>query len=66
MSISTFKMGIIAGNVMVPGFSTFISNLIFSSSISTEVKNDLPNWLIEYTHGLTQEIYVVRFAQDKH
>lgn len=66
MSIKAFKMGILAGNIMIPGFSTFISNLIMSSSIGASLKKELPNWMLEYCHGLTQEIYSIPFSNDIH
>lgn len=58
MSIQTFKMGLISANIFVPGISTFMSNLIISSGGSVIRKElDGITWLLEYSHGLSHEIY---------
>lgn len=55
-------MGIIAGNIFNKGYSTFMSNLITSSSISNSVKKKLPVYALEYCHGLSHEIYSIDFS----
>ena len=59
-STQQVKMSIIVKNGLIPGFATMIMNLISSSSnyYNSEVK-DTP-WLLEYIHGASQEIYVVK------
>lgn len=62
-STQQIKMSIIVKNGLIPGFSTMIMNLISSSSnyYSSEIK-ETP-WLLEYIHGASQEIYVVKIPE---
>jgi hypothetical protein len=46
-------MGIIASNAFNPGFSTFVSNLIMSTSVSNNIKKKFPDWLAHYVDGLS-------------
>lgn len=55
-------MGIIAGNIFNFGYSTFMSNLIASSSISNGIKKKLPLYALEYCSGLAHEIYSIDFS----
>lgn len=57
-------MGIIAGNIFHKGYSTFMSNLITSSSISNSMKKKLPTYALEYCSGSSHEIYAIDFKQD--
>lgn len=58
-------MGIIASNAFNPGFSTFVCNLIMSTSVSSNIKKKFPDWIVEYCNGLSQEFYCVSFLTDK-
>ena len=58
-------MGMIVANIYNNGYSTFLSNLIMSTSVSSEVKKNLSGWELEYVHGLTHEIYLISFENDK-
>jgi len=46
-------MGIIASNAFNPGFSTFVCNLIMSTSVSSNIKKKFPDWVVEYCNGLS-------------
>jgi hypothetical protein len=58
-SFEDFKMGILASNAYNPGFCPMILNLVSSSAKITSANNDGGLWVIEYAHGLEQEIYCV-------
>ena len=55
------KLSMIAANVFTPGFSTFICNLIVSSSGSMKKEAATSHWMNEYIMGLTNELYFVEF-----
>jgi len=61
------KYALLAKSAVVPGFSTFIANLLTSSSTSQHVNlarldpSDR-KWLREYTRGASQELYCLPFA----
>ncbi|XP_043537038.1 calcium-activated potassium channel subunit alpha-1-like [Chiloscyllium plagiosum] len=52
--LSELKMGFIAQNCIVPGFSTLLANLFVKN---TQVVHKTGNWLEIYKEGLSQEIY---------
>ena len=53
MSTQSYKMGIIASNAFNTGFSTFICNLIMSTSVTSNIQKRFPDWVIEYCNGLS-------------
>eukprot|EP00743_Colponemidia_sp_Colp-15_P009627 GILK01010530.1.p1 GENE.GILK01010530.1~~GILK01010530.1.p1 ORF type:complete len:1075 (+),score=161.66 GILK01010530.1:432-3227(+) len=64
-SVEQLKLGILAGTVNIPGFSTLICNLLTTRS---ETEMDFVDtrgneWLLEYTHGSGQEIYCVPLSK---
>ncbi|XP_067857626.1 calcium-activated potassium channel subunit alpha-1a-like [Heptranchias perlo] len=52
--LSELKMGFIAQNCIVPGFSTLLANLFIKMS---RVQRKTGTWLDIYQEGVTQEIY---------
>ncbi|XP_060712469.1 calcium-activated potassium channel subunit alpha-1-like [Hemiscyllium ocellatum] len=52
--LSELKMGFIAQNCIVPGFSTLLANLFVKN---TQEAHKTGNWLEIYKEGLSQEIY---------
>lgn len=58
------KMSVIVKNGFISGFATMIMNLISSSNsfYNSEIK-DTP-WILEYIHGASQEIYIVKIPAE--
>ncbi|XP_078421343.1 calcium-activated potassium channel subunit alpha-1-like [Cetorhinus maximus] len=52
--LSELKMGFIAQNCIVPGFSTLLANLFIKK---TQLEHKTGTWLDSYKEGLSQEIY---------
>ncbi|XP_041065189.1 calcium-activated potassium channel subunit alpha-1-like [Carcharodon carcharias] len=52
--LSELKMGFIAQNCIVPGFSTLLANLFIKKS---QLEHKTGTWLDIYKEGLSQEIY---------
>ena len=55
-----FKMSILAANAFTPGFSTFISNLMISSSNTIRKDMEHIHWFFEYVTGISNEMYCVQ------
>ena len=64
LSILQTKMSIIVINGFINGFSTMIMNMISSSKlfISKEIKEK--PWMLEYMHGASQEIYLIKIPEE--
>ena len=65
MSTRSFKFGMIVANIFNNGYGTFLSNLIMSTSVSSQTKKNLKLWELEYTNGLSHEIYTINFMNDE-
>ena len=57
-----FEAAILARNVVCPGFSTMITNLMKSSGEWEYAEKDVSAWMKEYLYGFGQEIYNVSFS----
>lgn len=58
------KLSMLAANVFTPGFSTFMCNLIVSSSGSMKKQALNNHWMNEYIMGLSNELYLVPFPEN--
>jgi hypothetical protein len=52
-------MSILAANAFTPGFSTFVSNLMISSSNTIRKEMEHIHWFVEYVTGISNEMYLV-------
>jgi voltage-gated potassium channel len=57
-----FEAAVLARNVVCPGFSTMITNLMKSSGDWEVGDKDTTAWMKEYIYGYGQEIYCVNFS----
>lgn len=57
------KLSMLAANVFTPGFSTFMCNLIVTSSGSMKKQVLNNHWVNEYIMGLSNELYLVPFPK---
>ena len=55
-------MSLIAANIFNPGMSTWLTNLIISSHNVVQKDVENLNWALEYAHGLSHEVYLVKRA----
>jgi len=58
-------MGLFARNYFVPGYSTFMTNLIISSGTGIKKEIESLTWVLEYMHGLNHEIYAIDFKEEE-
>jgi len=63
-SSQKIKMNIIVKNAFISGLSTMIMNLSSSSSSIYNCEVSETPWMLEYIHGASQEIYIVRIPQN--
>ncbi|CAK0866703.1 unnamed protein product [Prorocentrum cordatum] len=66
LAVDEFKMEVIGKTCAIPGFSTFMSNLCTSVTVSDEDKElgrgARPKWQQEYESGLGMELYEVELS----
>ena len=60
--LEEFEAAVLARNVVCPGFSTLITNLMKSSAEWEIGDKEVSAWMREYLYGFGQEIYSVAFS----
>ena len=60
--LEEFEAAVLARNVVCPGFSTLITNLMKSSAEWEIGDKEVSAWMREYLYGFGQEIYCVAFS----
>ena len=61
VSTQEMKMGILGTSIHNRGFSTLVTGLHTSVDISMERHSEV-EWVMQYTHGLAQEIYCIELS----
>lgn len=59
VSLTDYKMGLLALSVRAPGFSTLLSNLV---RIDGEPEDNTSTWHLKYLHGAGHELYTCRLS----